>query len=71
MTHDREAGRVASWDGERGEIARLAQGRGELSRLTFTRADLIEGTPGVGQRCTYTPGREGRALHVRAKGESC
>lgn len=57
---------IAAWDGQTGEIARLAQGRGELSRLTFTRADLIEGAPAAGQRCTYTPGREARALHVRA-----
>lgn len=71
MTHDREVGRVVSWDGERGVIERLAGGSRDTRRLAFTAADVVEGTPEAGHRCTYTPGRGGHAGAVRAKGGPC
>jgi hypothetical protein len=40
MTHDREAGRVASWDGERGVVERLAGGSRDTRRLAFTAAEV-------------------------------
>lgn len=71
MSYNREVGRVKAWDGERGVILRGALLPHESRELAFALADVIEGSPAVGDRCTYTPGRDDRALHVRAKGAPC
>lgn len=65
----REAGMILSWDGERGEIRRFACSAHEARRLAFAAADVLEGEPAMGNRCTFSPGPDDTAVTVRAKAD--
>lgn len=66
----REVGHVVAWDGEAGTITPVMHAAGQSRRLAFTAADVIEGVPAIGNRCTFTPVPGSAAVDVRAKADS-